>query len=93
MINKERIKNAYIGDFHWLEIILEEVESNKKELKNYEDIINLLNVLFKMNYIVIETETEIYAEKYYTEIHEVYSKMKVDLTEMLDYKEMWEELL
>ena len=40
----------------------------------------------------METETESYAEKYYTQAHELYAEMKVDLTEILNISELWEEI-
>ena len=45
-----------------------------------------------MNYVIMETETEEYAEKYYDKAHELYSEMKIDLTKMLGIEDIWEEM-
>lgn len=87
---KETILKSYnYGDYDWLDTILKIVENKKDN----EDIMKLLNILFKMNFIIVETEQEDYAEKYNIEAYDLYSKMKIDLTKMLDYEDMWEELV
>jgi len=100
--SKERIKKAYIGDLHWLETIQEELQDYEKttlcksdvayDWEEFERAEKLLYSIFKMNYIIMETETESYAEKYYTQAHELYAEMKVDLTEILNISELWEEI-
>lgn len=86
---KEKILEAYnYGDFAWLEIIFKIVVRKK----DYENVMKLLNILFKMNFIIQETEQEEYASKYNVEAYDLYSKMKIDLTKMLNYEDMWEEL-
>lgn len=86
---KETILNAYnYGDYDWLETILKIVETKE----NNETVMKLLNILFKMNFIIVETEQEDYAGKYNVEAYNLYSEMKIDLTKMLDYEEMWEVL-
>ena len=86
---KEMILNAYsFGDFQWLDTIMRIVE----HIKNNEEVMKLLTVLFKMNFILNETETEKYAGKYNSKVQELYSEMKIDLTKMLGYEEMWEVL-
>lgn len=98
--SKNKIREAYIGDSFWLDTIKEEVTETYKKLESdlaydceeYNKIIGLINILYSMNYVIIETETEEYAEKYYTQAHDLYSEMKIDLTKMIDYEEMWEEL-
>ena len=87
---KDMILKSYnYGDYDWLDTILKIVETKKEN----EDIMKLLNILFKMNFIIVETEQEDYAEKYNIEAYDLYSKMKIDLTKMLDYEDMWEELV
>ena len=85
---KETIKKAYIGDLTWLDTIRDII----KEKENNDEILELLNTIYKMNYIVIETETEKYASKYDGKAHDLYSEMKIDLMQMLNYEEMWEEI-
>ena len=85
---KETIKKSYVGDLTWLDTIREII----KEKENNDEILELLNTIYKMNYIVMETETENYADKYYGKAHDLYSEMKIDLMQMLNYEEMWEEI-
>lgn len=82
------LKSYNYGDYDWLDTIMRIVETKKEN----EDIMKLLNILFKMNFIIVETEQEEYAEKYNVEAYDLYSKMKIDLTKMLNYEDMWEEL-
>lgn len=95
-LDVEKIIKAYIGDYTWLEEIQEQVNKieteNAKELDTIYDVQELLTLLFKMNYIVIETETQDYASDFYDTAHEVYSQMKIKLTQMLGIDFMWEEL-
>lgn len=90
--SRRKIIKAYteVGDAYWLDVIGAEIEGHND--KNLEDILLLLKTLYKMNYIIMETETEEYAGKYYTQAHELYAEMKVDLTEMLGIEDMWEEI-
>ena len=88
--SKDNIRKAYNGDLHWLTTIALELENYKDEDKR--DVELLLKTLFKMNYIILETETEEYAMKYNEQVQDLYSEMKIDLTKMIDYEDMWEEL-
>ena len=45
-----------------------------------------------MNYVICATEDTDYAEKYYDKVHELYSEMKIDLTEMIGIEDIWEEM-
>ena len=100
--SKKRIIEAYIGDLHWITIIKSELEKYKQnelmksdnayDWEEFEKISKLAEIIFRMNYVIMETETEEYAEKYYTQAHELYAEMKVDLTEMLGIEDMWEEI-
>lgn len=86
---KKLIVEAYnVGDFQWLQMIFR-IVANKS---NNENIMKLLNILFKMNFIIVETETEKYASKYNRQVQNLYSEMKVDLMKLLNYEEMWEEI-
>ena len=88
--SKDKIREAYIGDLTWLDTIAKEI--TKYDSKDKKEIEMLLNTLYKMNYVIMETETEEYAEKYYDKAHELYSEMKIDLTEMLGIEDIWEEM-
>ena len=88
--SKDKIREAYIGDLTWLDTIAKEI--TKYDSKDKQEIEMLLNTLYKMNYVIMETETEEYAEKYYDKAHELYSEIKIDLTEMLGIGDIWEEM-
>lgn len=100
--SKERIKNAYIGDLHWLEVIQEEMQKYKEnelyksdlayDHEEFEQAEKLLYTVFKMNYIIIETETEDYASKYNIKAYDLYREMKIDLTKILGISDIWEEI-
>ena len=100
--SRKKIIDAYIGDLHWLDTIQEELQKYKEnelyksdvayDHEEFEKIENMVITLYRMNYVIMETETEEYAEKYYTQAHELYAEMKVDLTEMLGIEDMWEEI-
>lgn len=97
--SKKRIKEAYIGDLHWLETIREEIgkikRNNKITQQEYEEIdkaLELIGALISMNGVIIDTETMASMEKYYDKAHELYAEMKVDLTEIIGYEDMWEEI-
>ena len=95
-LDKEKIIEAYSGDGTWLmeiESQLNKINSDNEEEMNIKyNALNLIQILWKMNYVIMETETEEYAEKYYDKAHELYSEMKIDLTEMLGIGDMWEEM-
>ena len=100
--SKKKIIDAYIGDLYWLETIQAEMQKYKEnelyksdlayDHEEFEKAEKMVVALFRMNFVVLETETEEYAEKYYTQAHELYAEMKVDLTEMLGIEDMWEEI-
>ena len=98
--SKDNIRRAYEGDLIWLDTIKEEVSETFQQMKSdlaydyeeYNTIIKLIDTLYSMNNVIIETEMEEYAEKYYAQAHDLYSEMKIDLTKMIGYEEMWEEI-
>lgn len=100
--SKERIREEYIGDYHWFTIIKEELEKyNENELsksdleydhEEYEKAMALLETLFEMNSVVFDIETTDFMGKYYTQAYDLYSEMKIDLTKIIGYEEMWEEI-
>lgn len=92
MFDLEKLKESYCGDLCWLEELERQVIENHAKIKNVEVIYNFLRVLWRMNYVVVETETENYASKYNIQAQELYSQMKLDLTEMLGISEFWEML-
>lgn len=87
---KRQIKEAYMGDCIWFDTI--ETILKESDLENKEEIQRLIYCLYRMNFIVIETEEEKYASKYNEKAQELYSQMKIDLSEMLGVEDMWEEL-
>ena len=92
MFDLEKLKESYCGDLCWLEELERQIVKNEKEIKDLETVLDLKELLFKMNYIIIETETNECASKYNGELYEVYRQMKLDLTEMLGISEFWEML-
>lgn len=90
MFDLKKLVESYCGDLCWLTELSKQIEKNENNIDNIEEVYLLLKVLFKMNYIVVETETENYASKYNIQAQELYSQMKVDLTEMLGISEFWE---
>ena len=95
-LDKEKIIEAYSGDGIWLDEIesqLNKIDSdNTEEMNTRYDALNLIQILWKMNYVICETEDANYAEKYYDKVHELYSEMKIDLTKMLGIEDIWEEI-
>lgn len=81
-INKREIEEA----FERGELIgLDEIDT---QLENSEDvdqeISNLVTCLYKLNFVLIETETKNYASKYNVQVQELYSRMKNDLFDILE---------
>lgn len=100
-LDKEKIIKSYCGDSVWLEEvesqILENLNNNlnnltKEEIVQLEKAKELIIILYKMNYIIVETETKEYFDKYNAQVLELYSTMKIDLMELLDYDNFWEEI-
>lgn len=100
-LDKEKIIKSYCGDIVWLEEvesqILENLNNNlnnltNKEIMQLEKAKELIIILYKMNYIIVETETKEYFDKYNAQVLELYSTMKIDLMELLDYDNFWEEI-
>jgi hypothetical protein len=100
-LDKEKIIKSYCGDIVWLEEvesqILENLNNNLNNLTNKEIMQlgkakELIIILYKMNYIIVETETKEYFDKYNAQVLELYSTMKIDLMELLDYDNFWEEI-
>lgn len=95
-LDKEKIIEAYIGEGIWLDEIesqLNKIDSdNAKEMNTRYDALNLIQILWSMNYIVCETKDTDYVEKYYDRVYELYNEMKLDLTKMLGIEDMWEEM-
>ena len=95
-LDKEKIIEAYSGDGIWLDEIesqLNKIASDHEEEMNIKyNALNLIQILWKINYVICETEDTNYAEKYYDKVHELYSEMKIDLTKMLGIEDIWEEM-
>lgn len=87
---KEAIENYKMGDIFWLDYMKEKIG------KIYDNEINgTLEMLYALNFIVVEIEDYEYADKKYGKynIREIYDKMKIDLTKLCGIEEMWEEKL
>ena len=83
LLNEEKAMELFMsGDI----LGLEEIEKQLKEMKinENEDVTQLLNVLFKMNFIIIETEQEDYAKEFNIKANKLYFDMKNKLFEMLE---------
>ena len=100
-LDKEKIIEAYSGDGIWLDEIENQIlkilnsktiNLTSEELKQLGKARELIIILNKMNYIVVETESKEYFGKYNIEIYELYSEMKIDLTKMLGIEDIWEEM-
>ena len=100
-LDKEKIIKSYCGDNVWLEEIenqiLENLNNNLDNLTTEENIQlgkarELITILYKMNYIIVETETKEYFDKYNIQTFELYRTMKIDLMKLLDYDNFWEEI-
>lgn len=95
-LDKEKIIKAYISDQVWLDEIenqLSKIDSdNEEEMNTRRNAFQLIQMLYKMNYIICQMADTDYAEKYYDKVHELYSEMKLDLTKMLGIEDIWEEM-
>ena len=95
-LDVEKIIKAYTGDYTWLEEL--ESQVNKIDTENVEefnvlyDVKELITTLFHMLTVVVETETKEYASEFNSQAQELYSRMKIKLTEMLGIEDMWEAL-
>lgn len=90
MFDLKKLVESYCGDLCWLEEIGRQIVDNESKIENIEEVKNLLTTLFKMNYVMVETETEEYASKYNTAVADIYCQMKYDLTTLLGINEFWE---
>ncbi len=67
---------------------LDEIQYQLEKVNNVDKEINkLLDFLYELNYLLIETEQENYAAKYNIKVQELYSEMKADLFERLGITE------
>ena len=93
MFDLKRLVESYSGDLCWLKEIEKQINNakitNKYQNERIEKAKYMIDLLYKLNYIVIETETNEIAEKYYN-IHDIYGDMKYDLTELLGITDFWE---
>ena len=92
--SKDSIRRAYESDLIWLDTVKEEVTKTFQQMKSdlvydyddYNTILKLIDTLYSMNNVIIETEMEEYASKYNTQAQDLYSEMKIDLTKMIGYE-------
>ena len=80
-INKNKILQGFEkGDLLGLDEVETQLE-NSEEVE--QELFNLITCLYKLNFVLIETETRSYASKYNIEVQELYSNMKNDLFDFL----------
>ena len=104
--SKDKIREAYKkGDIFWLETIRNElikyVDNDliqfdlydiEEEEENCRQIMKLMTIIKTIYNVLLDMEVIFYLEEYYDKTHDLYSEMKIDLTKMIGYEEMWEEL-
>lgn len=80
------MENEYLG----LQEILRQVEEMEFEKK--EEIINLLNIAFKMDYILVESETEEYIADLNSDIQELAQEVLNKIFDILeiDIEKYWD---
>ena len=84
-IDKNEIQEAFE---HGELIGLDEVETQLENSEEVEqDLFNLVTCLYKLNFVLIETETKSYASKYNIQVQELYSNMKCDLFDILQIEQ------
>lgn len=92
----KKLRVAYVGDSVWLEELEKQVAQIETEDVEEQDVLydvkELLYLLWKMNDIVVTTETEEFASEFNGQTQELYSRMKIKLTEMLGISDFWEML-
>lgn len=78
-------KNKILQEFERGDLLgLDEVETQLENSEEVEqELFNLVTCLYKLNFVLIETETRNYASKYNIEVQELYSNMKSDLFDIL----------
>ena len=90
-LDKEKLINSYNnGDNSWLAEI--EKQITEEDIEIITTAKKMINLLWHINYAIIETEEEDYASKYNEQIHNINSEIKIDLMELLNYDDFWEEL-
>lgn len=86
----EELVEAYDNDWRWLVKLNKQVFTNKRlsvDIKSKAH--NILEILSKLNYVRIQTETNASVSEYNGEIQELYSKIKLDLTTLLGINDFW----
>ena len=96
-LDYSKIKEKYeLGDGFWLEEIQEQVNKikteNIEELNKIYDVQDLLVKTYRMLDITVTAYSKDYMKDLYEKTIELYSLMKIKLTEMLSIEFMWEEL-
>lgn len=67
---------------------LDEIQYQLNNISNIDnEVNNLIDFLYDLNYLLLKTEQENYIAKYNTRVQEIYSEMKADLFERLEIKE------
>lgn len=95
-LDKEKIIKAYISDVIWLDEIesqLSKIDSdNEEEINARRDAFKLIQMLYKMSYIICQITDTNYTEKYYDRIYDLQREMQIDLTKMLGIEDIWKEI-
>lgn len=95
-LDKEKIIKAYISDQVWLDEIenqLSKIDSdNEEEMNTRRNAFQLIQMLYKMNYIICQMADTDYTGKYYDRAYELQREMQIDLTKILGIEDIWEEM-
>lgn len=90
-LDKEKLANAG-GDCEIIDI-LESVRKkqvlNCDNIENYNEIIDLLRLLYMTNTLMVMAQEEKVASNYYNEIYELYHKIKIDTAKAVGYEDLW----
>lgn len=90
-MNIKKLVDAYDGDTHWFnEITVQLFNTKEYDEDTKNKAYNIIEILYGLNSALIVTETYENVTEYNGEIHELYAKIKLDLTTLLDINEFWE---
>lgn len=97
VLDMEELKSCSGSDIYVLVELIEQTKKNKDYFESIgvdmKAVEGLLECLVKMNYVIIETETNSYASDYNGMAMELYTKMKGDIAEMIKMENFWEIII